>query len=247
MATAVRVPGRRRAGRGVSARQRHRVDARPGRADHPRWRDALAVRRLTRRRFVVTVTPTTQTIPTTHTTRTTRTVARRRTAAPAALAAMLITAAGLVAPPAYAQDEADSRQSAWRFHTEPDLTPPRINTVTQANGTAPGEIFLAPVPKQDASGQPGKLIVDARGDPVWFAPNEPGVATQDFKMQTYRGDPVLTYWEGNVVAPPGYGEGEAVIMDSSYREIARLQLGGGLQADLHDVVLTERGTALLLG
>lgn len=195
----------------------------------------------------MTVTPTTQTIPTTHTTRTTRTVARRRTAAPAALAAMLITAAGLVAPPAYAQDEADSRQSAWRFHTEPDLTPPRINTVTQANGTAPGEIFLAPLPKQDAAGQPGKLIVDDRGDPVWFAPNEPGVATQDFKMQTYRGDPVLTYWEGNVVAPPGYGEGEAVIMDSSYREIARLQLGGGLQADLHDVVLTERGTALLLG
>ena len=48
----------------------------------------------------------------------------------------------------------------------------------------------------------------------------------DLKVQTYRGKPVLTWWEGQVIK--GYGEGKAVIADTSYRTIATVNAGNGL-------------------
>ena len=53
----------------------------------------------------------------------------------------------------------------------------------------------------------------------------------DLKVQSYRGQPVLTWWEGQVIK--GYGEGKAVIADTSYRTVATIDAGNGLQADLH--------------
>ncbi|MFC4001881.1 arylsulfotransferase family protein [Prauserella oleivorans] len=155
---------------------------------------------------------------------------------------VLATACSLVAAPHAAAQE----QLGWQFVTEPDLHPPLVDTITPANGTLPGGIFIAPLPQGQPSGQPGPLIVDDQGQPIWFAPSPAGVAVQDFKAQTYQGKPVLTWWQGSVVVPPGYGEGEAVIMDQSYRQIATVRTGNGVRADLHDFVITPRDTALLL-
>lgn len=44
---------------------------------------------------------------------------------------------------------------------------------------------------------------------------------------SYRGKPVLTWWEGQVIK--GYGEGKAVIADTSYRTIATIEAGNGLR------------------
>ena len=46
----------------------------------------------------------------------------------------------------------------------------------------------------------------------------------DFKAQSYKGETVLTWWVGHHT---GYGQGEYVIADSSYREIKRLRAGNG--------------------
>jgi hypothetical protein len=43
--------------------------------------------------------------------------------------------------------------------------------------------------------------------------------------QSYRGKPVLTWWEG---VHGGFGDGEYVIFDDSYKEIARFEAGKGL-------------------
>ena len=59
----------------------------------------------------------------------------------------------------------------------------------------------------------------------------------------YKGEPVLTWWEGKT--KHGLGDGEHVIFDRSYREIARFPAGGGLAADLHEFVVTPEGTALV--
>jgi hypothetical protein len=64
------------------------------------------------------------------------------------------------------------------------------------------------------------------------------------QVQEYRGRPVLTWFEGEAFG--GYGEGEFVIADESYREIGRVRAGNGYEADLHDVVLTPEGTALFM-
>lgn len=129
------------------------------------------------------------------------------------------------------------------FVTRPDLSPPVVRIDTPANGTEPGGIFLAP---HGTAAQSGPMIVDDQGQPVWVKPVGDGdqLFTMDFKAQTYRGEPVLTWWQG---APrPGYGEGEYVVLDRSYRQIATVRAGGGLRADLHEMVITPRDTALLI-
>jgi hypothetical protein len=117
-----------------------------------------------------------------------------------------------------------------------------VVVATRPHGVAPGYVFIAP--KKGAI-QKGPEIVDNRGQPVWFDP-VPAQAT-DFRVQRYRGEPVLTWWEGPVAAPVrGSGVGHGVIMDASYRRIARIDSGFGRDtADLHEFLLTPRGTALL--
>jgi hypothetical protein len=43
----------------------------------------------------------------------------------------------------------------------------------------------------------------------------------------------------------GFGQGEDVIADSTYTDIAHVKAGNGVQADLHDFELTPQGTALI--
>src|SRR5215218_2893999 len=123
------------------------------------------------------------------------------------------------------------------FRLHPDLSPPAIEITAQAHDNAPGYIFIAP---KKGAGQYGPMIVDDQGQLVWFSKNR--YAT-DFRVQTYQGEPVLTWWEGKVVA--GHGVGEYVIFDGSYREINRIRAGNGYQGDLHEFFITAEDTALL--
>ncbi|MGP4015120.1 arylsulfotransferase family protein [Saccharopolyspora sp. 5N708] len=150
----------------------------------------------------------------------------------AVLALLVAAPPGLAAPP-----------QPHHFITRPDLSPPVVRIETPANGTEPGYIFLAP---HGTATQSGPMIIDDTGQPVWFQPvsDGAGLFTMDFKAQTYQGKPVLTWWQG---APqPGYGQGEYVIYDQSYRQVAKVAAGNGLRADLHEMVITPRDTALLI-
>ncbi|MCI2421182.1 arylsulfotransferase family protein [Saccharopolyspora sp. K220] len=151
----------------------------------------------------------------------------------AVLALLLVGAAPAIAAP----------PQPHHFVTRPDLSPPMVQMETPANGTEPGYIFLAP---HGTAAQSGPMIIDDTGQPVWFQPvgDGAGLFTMDFKAQTYQGKPVLTWWQG---APhPGYGEGEYVVYDQSYQQIATVRAGNGLRADLHEMVITPRDTALII-
>jgi hypothetical protein len=95
--------------------------------------------------------------------------------------------------------------------------------------------------------QPGPLMVDQDGEPVWFRPISSGQTSStwatNFQTFTYRGQPVLAWWEGHVESN-GLGQGEAVIVDHAYREVARVQAANGRHMDLHEFQLTPQGTAL---
>jgi Arylsulfotransferase (ASST) len=127
------------------------------------------------------------------------------------------------------------------FISRPDLAPPVLTVATATRSALPGSVFLAPKRK---SGQSGPTILDERGNYVWFKPSAKGVVVDDFRVQSYRGESVLTWWEGKT-SDGGYGEGTWVIADHSYREIARIRAGRGLKGDLHELELTDRGTALI--
>jgi hypothetical protein len=67
----------------------------------------------------------------------------------------------------------------------------------------------------------------------------------NLEVQRYRGRPVLTWWQGKII-PPGYGaKGEDVIVNQSYRRIAKVHAAYGYSADLHEFRLTKDGTALI--
>jgi Arylsulfotransferase (ASST) len=129
-----------------------------------------------------------------------------------------------------------------RFVSRPDLRPPVVAVNTTSETASAGHIFIAPF---QITGKPGAgygaLIVDALGQPIWFRP-DPAKTTMNLRVQRYQGRPVVTWYEGDVLG--GYG-GEFVIADQTYREIARVKAGHGEHGDLHEFLLTSRGTALI--
>jgi hypothetical protein len=135
----------------------------------------------------------------------------------------------------------------WTFRSRPDLKPPVIDVITPAHQqrAAPGYIFVAPKngPDEQSPAQDGAMILDNSGEIVWFKPLQREVQdVMDFKVQRYRGEEVLTYWEGTHT---GYGQGEYVILDSSYEEVSRVRAGNGYRGDHHEFLISPQDTALI--
>lgn len=166
---------------------------------------------------------------------------------PAVITALLIGSVALVRP-------ASAEPEVSRFATRTDLRPPIVKTTASAADSG-GYLFLTPAAtylEPPPLAQTGPLIVDSAGNPVWFAPT--GTArfgdtrnqAADFKVQRYRDRAVLTWWRGDISVPPGAGRGEFVIVDDRYREVATVR-AVGMDTDLHEMVITESGTALIMG
>jgi hypothetical protein len=131
------------------------------------------------------------------------------------------------------------------FRSRPDLSPPGVGVSTPARDTAPGYVFAAPKtgPGYEGAVQNGPMIVDNDGQMVWFrSVRGEDARAMDLKLQRYRGEPVLTYYEG---VGTTYGRGEYVILDSSYREVARVRAGNGYAGDHHEFLITREDTALI--
>ena len=73
------------------------------------------------------------------------------------------------------------RGTVQEYATRPDLSPPSVTVSTAKAGRALGLVFLAP---KAGRGQDGPMIIDDRGDLVWFKPT-PGKIPADFRVQTY--------------------------------------------------------------
>ena len=137
-------------------------------------------------------------------------------------------------------------ENVLAFRSRPDFSPPGVGVVTPAReGVAPGYVFVAPktAPSYEGQVQNGPMILDNAGQVVWFRPMRgDDVRAMDFKVQRYKGEPVLTWYEG---VGTTYGRGEYVILDTSYREVTRVRAGNGYAGDHHEFLITPRGTALI--
>ena len=136
---------------------------------------------------------------------------------------------------------AGSASEVQSFYSRPDLHPPQLTVTAQSAAVAPGYEFVAPY---GGPGQAGPEILDPSGGVVWFEPMPAHRFATNFRVQEYEGEPVLTWWQGDI-SVHGYGLGEGVIFDRSYSEVAHVRAGNGLQEDLHDLQLTAQGTALV--
>ncbi len=171
-----------------------------------------------------------------------RTITRRQLLRSAGVGALGLSLSGvlgeIVAGALTPLNRAPPKPPTW--HTRPDLRIPSLTVTSSRPGASSDPIFIAPY--NIPVGQVGAVIVDAGGQPIWENPLEDKV-TANFRVQSYRGAPVLTWWEGAIEY--GHGVGEYVIADSTYRTVRRVQAARGLRGDLHEFVITPRNTALL--
>jgi hypothetical protein len=129
----------------------------------------------------------------------------------------------------------------WTFHSQPGMVVPAVTVSASSSQVAGGYVFAAPY---SGPGQDGPMIFDDSGNLVWFRPLPTGTVASNLQVQSYEGRPVLSWWQG-YIPPQGFGEGEEVVLDSSYRTLFHLNAGNGYAADLHDFHLEPNGTALL--
>ncbi|HEX6763325.1 MAG TPA: arylsulfotransferase family protein [Gaiellaceae bacterium] len=139
---------------------------------------------------------------------------------------------------AFRLSEASAASDVRSFVSRPDLRPPRLTVLHADPSVGDGLLFLAP---SEGPGQRGVMIVDNTGEPVWFQPTP--APAMNFRVAVYRGEPVLTWWQGDTAH--GLGTGTHVIVDRSYRRVAHFPAGGGRPSDLHELLLTPQSTALV--
>jgi hypothetical protein len=127
------------------------------------------------------------------------------------------------------------------FRSRPDLRPPAVSVRTASADAEPGLVFVAP---KRGKTQQGPMIVDDSGALVWFDPLPGDQEAFDFRTQSYRGEPVLTWWQGRVRLYRGAGVGR--ILDTSYRPVATVRAANGYEMDAHEFQITPAGTALVI-
>jgi len=127
------------------------------------------------------------------------------------------------------------------FHSQPGMRPPVVSVTSSSPRQSPGYVFASPY---SGPGQDGPIIFDSAGSLVWFHPLPAGTESTNLQVQQYAGKPVLSWWQG-YIPPQGFGEGEEIVADASYRTLFHVHAGNGYPADLHDFHLTANNTALL--
>jgi Arylsulfotransferase (ASST) len=121
--------------------------------------------------------------------------------------------------------------------------PPPVTVLTSNGSLGTGDIFITPTGGTSTYAN-GPEILDQQGNVVWFHPVAQGLTASDFRVQTYRGKQVLTWWQGTGLG--GLASGIDEIYGDDYQPIATVQAGNGLSADGHEFLITPWNTALIL-
>ena len=127
------------------------------------------------------------------------------------------------------------------FRTAPGLQAPRLTVTVPDRDPAAGDIFTTNGP---GPGTYGPLIYSPQGQLVWFEQLAGGRTAEDLSVQSYQGQPALTFWQGKVLSL-GFGQGEDLVLNSHYQTIAKVPGGNGLQADLHEFQVAPREVAFI--
>ncbi|HUN77485.1 MAG TPA: arylsulfotransferase family protein [Solirubrobacteraceae bacterium] len=127
------------------------------------------------------------------------------------------------------------------FVSAPSLQPPAISITTHTPQESPGDVFTAPY---SGPGGDGPMIFNSAGQLIWFHPLPFGIQATNFEVQQYEGKPALTWWQG-YIPPQGFGQGEVMIYNDAYQQVARIAAGNGYKADLHEFHIDADDTAVL--
>jgi hypothetical protein len=145
-------------------------------------------------------------------------------------------------------------QTTRTFVTEPSLEPPRVTVTHPAEQVAPGLLFVANfdfnsvATQKPSEAQAGPLILDNKGQPVWYQPIPADLQAFNADVQTLGGKQVLTWWEGGLSQIGTPKSGTHYILGSDYRPVPgyvkSITGANGWSLSPHEFLITKRGTAL---
>jgi hypothetical protein len=121
--------------------------------------------------------------------------------------------------------------------------PPPVTVLTSSADIGRGDIFISPTGDTSTYAN-GPEILSPNGNVVWFHAIPEGQTAADFRVQAYRGQRVLTWWQGTGLG--GLSAGTDYIYNDNYQQIATVNAGNGLSADGHEFLITPWNTALIL-
>lgn len=140
-------------------------------------------------------------------------------------------------------DELSTVVAPVRYLSEPHLRPPRV-TVARRPASPGSQLFV--LTDAHGRGQQGPMIMDRAGQLRWFRPysehGTPHLRVMNVRVQRYRGQRVLSFWVGGLVASHGAGHYE--LHDERYRKLAEVHAAEGMKGDLHEFRITPQDTAL---
>jgi hypothetical protein len=122
-------------------------------------------------------------------------------------------------------------------------SPPPVTILTSSPFIGQGDFFISPFGDQSTYAN-GPEILAPNGSVVWFQAVPAGEEASDFRVQTYNGQPVLTWWQGTGLG--GLSSGTDYIYNDHFQQIATVNAGNGLSADGHEFLITPWNTALIL-
>jgi Arylsulfotransferase (ASST) len=153
-----------------------------------------------------------------------------------AVAALAIAAAAPAASAASAAATAKPAAAA--------LKPPPVTVLTDKGANSGGDIFITPFGDQSTYANGAEILSPDGKKVIWFHQAPAGDEDADFRTQTYRGQPVLTFWQGTGFG--GLSQGTDYIYNDHYKQIAAIKAGNGYSADGHEFLITPWNTALIL-
>lgn len=144
----------------------------------------------------------------------------------------------------------------WQIYKSSNFNPPELQITTNGKPLAKGLIFITPSDFTTirATKDVAPLILTDTGQLVWHGPT---LNATNFRVASYHGKSILTYWSGlsSAGANVGHGYGSVTFLDSSYNVILIVCPKLGLvtpdnkkypcEADLHESVITDRNTILV--
>lgn len=144
----------------------------------------------------------------------------------------------------------------YQMYKSAPFHPPEMEITTNGQPLAPGLLFIAPSDTSivEATKNTGPLIMTDTGQLVWSGPS---IEANNFRVASYEGSSILTYWSGSstTAANIGHGYGSVTFLDATYREILNVCPHFGLstpdnttypcEADLHESFVTDRNTLLV--
>ncbi len=161
------------------------------------------------------------------------------------LSTLAVIASGAVAGAAGARSiGAFTTKNAYSYVATPKLHPPKIKGSYhgKASQLATGYFMVANFPDLSAgkplAGQSGPLILDRHLNPVWFKPVPKSVLAANLELQHYNGKPALSWWQGTLTKTGQILTGEDIVVDHSYKTVAKLKAADPWTIALHEMIIS---------